>query len=98
MGLDVLRFYTWAKRYRGYYRRICRRIFDIIGDNYRHIGSGESTFASLTNQYGDRLNTGEQTQQPQEYCEANIQHSKDMDKNNKSNNRIIRHAPAEVTF
>jgi hypothetical protein len=42
---------------RGYYRRVCRRVFDIIGDNYRHRGRGESTFGSLTNQYGDRLKT-----------------------------------------
>jgi len=46
-----------SRRYRGYPRRPCRRIFDIIGDNYRHRGRGESTFRSLTNQYGDRLKT-----------------------------------------
>jgi len=46
-----------SRRYRGYHRRICRRIFDIIGDNYRHRGRDESTFRSLTNQYGERLKT-----------------------------------------
>jgi len=42
---------------RGYYRRVCRRIFDVIGDNYRHKSRIESTSGSLTNQYGERLKT-----------------------------------------
>jgi len=29
----------------------------MIGDNYRHRGLGESTFGSITNQYGGRLKT-----------------------------------------
>jgi len=42
-----------SRRYRGYHRSI----FDIVGYNYRHRGRGESTFGSITNQYGDRLKT-----------------------------------------
>jgi len=33
-----------SRRYRGCYRRVCRRIFYIIGYNYRHRSRGESTF------------------------------------------------------
>jgi len=46
-----------SRRYRGYHRRVCRRIFDIVGDNYSHRDRGESISGSITNQYGDRLKT-----------------------------------------
>jgi len=62
-----------SRKYRGYYRRVCRRIFDVIGDSYRHRGSGESTFGSLTNQYGERLKN------------TNSPHNKNTHKNNRSN-------------
>jgi len=46
------------KRYRGYYRRIARKLYKMPENRlgYRQRGRGESVFGSLTNYFGDRLN------------------------------------------
>lgn len=41
----------------GHWRRKARKVFDREWRRYRHRGRGESPFGSLTNAFGDRLNT-----------------------------------------
>jgi len=44
-------------RYHGYWRRKARKIYYTDQLRYRQRGRGESPYRSLTNSYGDRLNT-----------------------------------------
>ena len=44
-------------RYRGHWRRKARKIYYSDELRYRQRGRGESPYGSLTNYYGDRLNT-----------------------------------------
>ena len=41
----------------GHWRRKGRKVYDLQWRMYRHRGRGESVFGSLTNAYGDRLNS-----------------------------------------
>jgi hypothetical protein len=76
----------------GYYRRRYGTLYEILGDSYRYRSMCESTFGSLTSQFND----GVKTRRPRHHSnkntgKTNIQHIRDMDKNNKSDNRIIGH-------
>jgi len=80
-----------SKRYRGYHRRI----FDIIGDNYSHRGRGESTFRSITNQYGERLkNRRTDTTATRILARLTAHTTKILIRTKEAINRVnIRHAP-----
>ena len=45
------------ERWRGYYRKKARKLYNhpVGKQKYRHRSRGESIFASLTNEFGDRL-------------------------------------------